>query len=146
MKDSQKDDLVDLFSDNIRKQKQTKRDDRDEAIEEHKKVSKILENCDKCFDSAKMEKELVLHTGEKVYLAIPWHQGLVEDHLVISPIQHVTCSTQLDEEVWEEMNVGLYLDFRFYDKNNPFSFDVSTEFPKISHACICIAKEGRYFL
>lgn len=101
------DDLVDIFSDNIRKgHKKEKHDEKEEAIREHNKMQKILDTCDKCFDSPKMQKELVLHVGERIYLAIPWHEGLVLDHIVICPVQHVSCSTQLDEEVWEEISVS----------------------------------------
>lgn len=101
------DDLVDVFSDTIRKDKKGQGDEKEEAIREHNKMQKVLDACEKCFDSAKMEKDLVVYVGDKVYLSIPWHEGLVKDHLIICPVQHIACSTQLDEDVWEEISVRI---------------------------------------
>lgn len=100
------DDLVDVFSDTIRKDKKGIEDEREEAIREHNKMQKILDECEKCFDSRKMQKELVVYVGDKVYLSIPWHIGLVQNHLIISPVQHISSSTHLDEDVWEEISVS----------------------------------------
>lgn len=97
-------DMADIFTDNIRKDKQKKVDERDEAIQEHQRMEKILDTCSKCFDSPKMDKELIVHVGKKIYLAIPYYEGLVSHHLVISPIQHVPCSTMVDEDIWEEVS------------------------------------------
>jgi hypothetical protein len=113
------DDLVDIFSDNIRKgKKKEDNDEKEEAIRQHNQMQKVLDTCDKCFDSPKMQKELVLFVGEKTYLAIPWHEGLVLDHLVICPVQHVACSTQLDEEVWEEISNFRKAIVQFYFKQS----------------------------
>lgn len=103
VKNSDQMDMADIFSDNIRKDKQKKTDEREEAIREHQKMEKILDSCSKCFDSPKMQKELLVHVGKKVYLAIPYYEGLVNHHLIISPIQHIPCTTMIDEEVWEEV-------------------------------------------
>jgi hypothetical protein len=96
--------MADIFSDNIRKDKQKKTDERAEAIREHQKMEKVLDSCNKCFDSQKMQKELLIHVGAKIYLAIPYYEGIVNHHLVISPIQHSPCSTMIDEDVWEEVS------------------------------------------
>lgn len=96
-------DMADIFSDNIRKDKQKKTDDRDDAIREHQRMEKVLDSCYKCFDSPKMSKELVVFVGKKIYLSIPYYEGLVKHHLVISPIQHVSCSTMADEDMMEEL-------------------------------------------
>lgn len=102
VKDNEQMDMAEIFSDNIRKDKQKKTDERDDAIREHQKMEKILDSCNKCFDSPKMDKDLVVHVGKKIYIAIPYYEGLVNHHLVISPIQHVPCSTMVDEDVWDE--------------------------------------------
>lgn len=68
-------DMADIFSDNIRKDKQKKSDDHDEAIREHQKMEKILDSCNRCFDSTKMQKELLVHVGKKIYMAIPYYEG-----------------------------------------------------------------------
>ena len=100
------DDMEDIFAENICKddsvrayQKEYKR-----AIREHQNTEKVLDNCDKCFDSKKMQKEHLVCVGDKVYLALPWYQGLQEGHCVIIPNQHVSCCTQLDEDTWSEIN------------------------------------------
>lgn len=51
-----------------------------------------------------MDKDLVIHVGKKIYLSIPYYEGLVNHHLVISPVQHVPCSTMIDEDIWEEVS------------------------------------------
>jgi Protein similar to CwfJ C-terminus 1 len=40
-------------------------------------------------------------------LCLPPYQSLTEGHCLIVPTSHVTCGTMLDEDVWEEMQVGL---------------------------------------
>lgn len=97
-------EMADIFSDNIRKDKTKKTDERDEAIREHQKMEKILDTCNKCFDSPKMDKDLIIHVGKKIYISIPYYEGLVNHHLTISPVQHVSCSTMVDEDVWEEFS------------------------------------------
>lgn len=102
-----KDDLEDIFEDKARKNVSEYDDAKKEqqrAIEEHKKLTKTLDDCDKCFDSVKMEKQLMVSMGNTVYLSLPWHEGLQLGHCLIIPIQHVSCSTQLDENTWEEIN------------------------------------------
>lgn len=66
-------------------------------------MKRTLTNCDKCFDSAKMEKQLIVSMGNQVYVSLPWHEGLQIGHCMIVPMQHVACSTQLDEDVWNEV-------------------------------------------
>jgi len=45
----------------------------------------------------------------QAYLCLPPYQSLTEGHCLIVPTSHVTCGTMLDEDVWEEMQVGLKL-------------------------------------
>jgi hypothetical protein len=97
-------DMADIFSDNIRKDKQKKTNERETAIQEHQKMERILESCNRCFDSPKMQKELIIHVGKKVYLSIPHTEGIVNHHLVMSTIQHHPCTTMIDEDIWEEMS------------------------------------------
>lgn len=66
-------------------------------------MAKTLEECDKCIASEKMKKQLIVAMGTNAYVSLPWHEGLQLGHCVISPLSHVSCSTQLDEDVWTEM-------------------------------------------
>lgn len=101
------DDLEDIFSEEAQK----KVDDgvsvdreRSNAIREHQEMARCLENCDRCFDSVKMEKQLIVSLGENSYISLPSHEGLQVGHCLICPMQHVACTTMLDEDVWEEVN------------------------------------------
>ncbi|XP_011294199.1 CWF19-like protein 2 homolog [Musca domestica] len=100
------DDLEDIFAEKICKDDSSReaRRERDRAIREHQKMEAVLDNCYRCFDSTKMQKELLVAVGDKVYLALPWYQGLQTGHCMIIPTQHATCCTQLDEDTWEEIN------------------------------------------
>lgn len=123
VKESQQTDMADIFSDVIRKDKSNKSDERDEAIREAQKMEKILDTCNKCFDSPKMTKELVVYVGKTIYLAIPYHEALIPHHLIISTIQHVPCVTMIDEEIWEEFkNVKKALTKFFFDRNEDVVF------------------------
>lgn len=116
-------DMADIFSDNIRKDKHKKTDERGEAIREHQKMEKVLDTCNKCFDSPKMDKDLVIHVGKKIYISIPYYEGLVNHHLTISPIQHVPCSTMIDEDVYEEFsNLKKALTQLFFSKKEDVVF------------------------
>lgn len=115
-------DMADIFSDTIRKDKECK-NERDEAIREHQRMEKVLDTCNKCFDSPKMDKDLIIHVFKKIYLSIPYYEGLVNHHLVISPIQHVACTTKIDEDVWEEVsNLKKALTKFFFDRKEDVVF------------------------
>jgi hypothetical protein len=116
-------DMDEIFSDTIRKDKQKKSDEVDDAIREAQRMEKVLDTCHRCFDSPKMNKDLVVHVGKTIYLSIPFHEALIPHHLIISPIQHVACTTMIDEEVWEEFkNLKKALTKFFFDKNEDVVF------------------------
>lgn len=105
VKESQHTDMADIFSDTIRKEKVKKTNEREEAIREAQRMEKVLDSCYNCFDSPKMNKDLIVYVGKTIYLAIPYHEALIPHHLVISTIQHVPCATMIDEEIWEEFKI-----------------------------------------
>lgn len=101
------DDLEDIFSEEA--QKGVRGDvkgerERSSAIREHQEMVRSLENCDRCFDSAKMEKQLIVSLGDSAYISLPAYEGLQMGHCLICPMQHVACATMLDEDVWEEVS------------------------------------------
>ncbi|KAI9589006.1 CWF19-like protein 2 homolog [Glossina fuscipes] len=102
---SLRDDVEDIFTEKASQYDQQKADKKliHQCIRDHQKLEKVLDNCDKCFDSTRMQKELLVTVGEKVYLALPWHVGLQTGHCVIASNQHVACATQLDEDAWSEV-------------------------------------------
>lgn len=100
------DDLEDIFSDEVRKTTDEGVSDereRSRAIREHESMARMLENCDRCFDSKKMEKQLIVSMGDEVCLSLPSYEGLETGHCLLSPMQHVSCSTLADENVWAEV-------------------------------------------
>lgn len=76
------------------------------AVNQHVKMEKSLEGCEHCIDSKNMLKHLMVSCGNKVYVALPAKQSLVPGHCLITTIQHSTCVTALDEDVWEEILVS----------------------------------------
>ncbi|KAH8265956.1 hypothetical protein KR026_006602 [Drosophila bipectinata] len=101
------DDLEDLFADKVRKQispGDAEKKELQNAIKEHEKLAASLQNCERCFDSAKLDKQLLVSLGDKIYLSIPWYVGLQNGHCILTTLQHVSCCTQLDEDAWEELN------------------------------------------
>lgn len=100
------DDLEDIFTDKVRKnigENDIDKKERDRAIREHQEMERTLDACERCFDSPKLEKQLIVSLGKNVYLSLPWHEGLTNNHCLITPLAHVTCSTQLDDDVWQEV-------------------------------------------
>lgn len=100
------DDLDDLFTDKVRQnvsEHDLDKKERDRAIREHQQMERTLNECDKCFDSPKLDKQLLVSLGKNVYLSLPYHEGLTNGHCLITPLAHTTCSTQLDDDVWLEV-------------------------------------------
>lgn len=105
-KGNSRDNLEDIFAQETHKSmsdSKMEERERNRAIQEHQKAAKMLENCEMCIDSSKMEKQLIVALGSKVYLSLPWYQGLQTGHCLISTTSHASCSTELDEEVWSEI-------------------------------------------
>ncbi|EDV47001.1 CWF19-like protein 2 homolog [Drosophila erecta] len=101
------DDLEDIFADKVRKQisaGDAEQREMQSAIREHEKLAATLDNCERCFDSAKLDKQLLVSLGDKIYLSLPWYMGLQSGHCILTTLQHVPCCTQLDEDAWEEMS------------------------------------------
>lgn len=108
--------------------------ERAKAIAQHEKREKVLDSCIHCLDSKvsmttninhlidlyltlqtlfsqAIQKHLIIAIGQKCYLTLPAHQSLVDGHCFIVPRTHVTCSTQLDEDVWAEIQVIFLLHY-----------------------------------
>ncbi|XP_045499855.1 CWF19-like protein 2 homolog [Colias croceus] len=100
------DDLEDIFVDEISKNRNAAKDserEKAQAIKQSQKLEKSLDGCEHCFDSKNMIKHLVISCGNKVYLALPGRKSLVKGHCILTTIQHNTCVTALDEDIWEEI-------------------------------------------
>ncbi|XP_063901518.1 CWF19-like protein 1 [Zophobas morio] len=60
------------------------------------------EDCWFCLKSPNIAKNLIVHVGEHFYLALA-KGPLVDEHLLILPISHVSCSIELTNEETEEL-------------------------------------------
>ncbi|XP_050540710.1 CWF19-like protein 2 [Daktulosphaira vitifoliae] len=102
-----RDDEDDVFVDRASKKHSAKAAEREvkQAIKEHKKTEKILNSCCYCFDSDAMMKHLFITKGEKCYICLPSYKSLTEGHCLIVPIYHYACATDIDEDVWNEMQI-----------------------------------------
>lgn len=101
-------DMDEMFEDKVRfKERDAKQDERErlQAIKQHEKMSKSLDNCRWCIDSKQMLKHMIVAMGSKVYMSLPPHESLTTGHCILAPIHHVTCQTQVDEDIWEELQV-----------------------------------------
>lgn len=101
------DDLEDIFADKVRRnisEADAEKREMQQAIREHERLTATLENCDRCFDSAKLDKQLLVSMGDKIYMSLPWYVGLQSGHCVLTTMQHVSACTMLDEDAWEELS------------------------------------------
>ncbi|KAG1670253.1 CWF19-like protein 2 [Nymphon striatum] len=120
--------------------------DRSKAISEHKKKSAALDNCKFCFEGQKILKHMIIAIGIRTYLCLPPRQSLTEGHCMIVPMQHSTCATQLDEDVWSEIQIfrkGLTKMLEDQDKV-PVFFETNIfpkKFPHMVFECIPMPKE-----
>lgn len=146
---SRNDDLDDLFTDNIRRkepsEKISKRN-REKAINEHRETTEALNNCTSCIQSEKMLKHLMVSMSETVYLGLPAYEPLTDGHCLIIPVRHISCSTQLDENEWEEMlNFRKALTKMFSSKDEDVIFFETAMFlhrhPHMVLHCIPLPKE-----
>ena len=75
------------------------------AMRESRAMAEILSKCQFCFDSPNFNKHLLIAAGIGVYLAMPSHQSITEGHCLLIPIEHTTCSLQMDENIWSEIRI-----------------------------------------
>ncbi|XP_052750723.1 CWF19-like protein 2 homolog isoform X2 [Galleria mellonella] len=138
------DDLEDIFMDEISKNKNPAKEselEKQRAIKQHIKMEKSLEGCEYCIDSKNMLKHLIITCGNNVYLALPAKKSLVTGQCIITTIQHTTCCTALEENIWEEV-----LNFRkaltqFFNSQNKdvVFFETATRLHRYPHMVInCI--------
>jgi len=77
--------------------------DRDKAIKEHRHLTRVLDDCLRCFQGHKAQKHLIVAIGKLCYLALPPHTPLAKGHCLIIPMGHASCGTLLDEDVHAEV-------------------------------------------
>lgn len=142
-------DMSDIFEEQIsRAQSDARQDDieRARAINEHKRLTKSLDNCYWCVDSRNMLKHMIVTMDSKICLSLPSHVSLVEGHCILTPVQHIACQLQLDEDICESLKVfrkALCKMFADQDKY-PVFFEVYKnrhKFPHMKLECIPLPRE-----
>ncbi len=68
-------------------------------------MQRTLESCWFCYDSPKLERNLIAALGNHAYLALPKRGSISPGHCLIVPMQHVTSLANADESIWEEILV-----------------------------------------
>ncbi|XP_011064270.1 PREDICTED: CWF19-like protein 2 [Acromyrmex echinatior] len=120
--------------------------DRAQAIKEHKNLSKCMDNCSWCLDSKNMLKHMIVAMDSVICLSLPACISLSTGHCILTPIQHVACQLQLDEDVWDRLMefkrklTKMFTDEDFY----PIFFEVYKVRNKFSHMqleCIPLPKK-----
>ena len=140
------DDILDYASSSKHNPEKERDKERKFAALESKQMTEILDNCKYCFDSSRAQKHLVVAIGINVYLAAPDYESLTDGHCLLAPIQHVVCSTALDENVWSEIQVfkkGLTRMFSDMDQDVVY-IESYTDTKRKAHMiieCIPIPKE-----
>ncbi|XP_070605828.1 CWF19-like protein 2 [Erythrolamprus reginae] len=100
--------LDDMFVSKAAKKEESGKEEereRNQAIREHQRLAACMEKCPHCFGSSELPKHLIIAIGNKVYLSLPRYLSLTEGHCLITPMQHYTAATVLDEDIWEEIQV-----------------------------------------
>lgn len=95
------DSLDDIFVDKISREGRSK--EVEKAIGEQRRVIKSVDNCTRCLQSENSLKYLTIEYNNISYVSLPSFEPLTEGHCLLSPVRHVSCSTLLDENEWNEM-------------------------------------------
>lgn len=120
--------------------------DRSVAIKEYKHLSKSLDNCRWCIDSKYMLKHMIITMDSEVCLSLPPYASLTAGHCIITPIQHIACQLQLDENIWEKLKAFKRILYKiFLDQNQyPIFYEIYNNRRKFHHMqlqCVPLPKE-----
>ncbi|XP_024885751.1 CWF19-like protein 2 [Temnothorax curvispinosus] len=120
--------------------------DRTQAIKEHKDLSKCMDTCWWCLDSKNMLKHMVVAMDSVICLSLPACTSLSSGHCILTPVQHVACQLQLDEDVWDRLKELKRKLIKMFTKEDlyPIFFEVYKRRCKFSHMqleCIPLPKE-----
>ena len=142
-------DMDDIFEEQItRTTLDRKQDDKNRslAIKEHKQLSRNLDSCRWCIDSEYMLKHMIVSMDSEICLSLPHYTSLTDGHCILTPIQHVACQLQLDENIWERLKIYKRVLYKmFMDQNQyPVFYEIYKsrhKFPHMQLECIPLPKE-----
>ena len=99
--------MDDMYVDRIgRKQATGKQEarDRSRVVADQQRRNAAMDKDEFLFENFfKNHKHLVASLGRKIYMALPPRGALVEGHVLLVPVRHVTACTALDEDEWSEL-------------------------------------------
>lgn len=75
------------------------------AIEDYKKMQRILDSCPLCAQEDSPPIAPVISMATRVFLTLPTEPEIAEGGAVIVPIQHRNNSIECDDDEWEEIRV-----------------------------------------
>ncbi|KAJ3410584.1 hypothetical protein HDV05_003621 [Chytridiales sp. JEL 0842] len=76
---------------------------RDVAVMDYKRAQTAQAKCHHCWQGPQPPKTTILSVGNKVYLGLPSHVQMVQDHCYIIPIQHTLTSLECEDDAWDEI-------------------------------------------
>lgn len=137
-------DMNDIFEEQIaRVDTDRKLDDKDKdnAIKQHKRISKSLEGCSWCLESKNMLKHMIIAMDSHICLSLPTRVSLVHGHCILTPVQHIACQLQLDEDIWEKLKVFKQALIKMFMDNQqiPIFFEIYKnrhKFPHMQLECV----------
>lgn len=145
---STSDDVVDDILDTKMKVNSSKQEEKMKLkiLTESRRMEEVMSNCKLCLNNPNFKKHLLVAVGINTYLSVPPHQSLCDGHCLIIPIEHVSCSMHMDENVWSEVKIFQKgLSKMFSDNNMDIIFtECYTSAAKKSHMyieCIPIPKD-----
>lgn len=78
------------------------------CITDYKKTQKVLATCPFCYgEDDSPPKVPVVAMGTRAYLSRTINEELVDGHCLIVPIQHHLSTLEGDDDVWDEIKVGI---------------------------------------
>eukprot|EP00094_Tigriopus_californicus_P008183 TCALIF_07879-PA protein Name:"Similar to cwf19l2 CWF19-like protein 2 (Xenopus tropicalis)" AED:0.03 eAED:0.04 QI:26/1/0.5/1/0/0/2/170/654 len=99
-------DLDDMFTARASKKENESKSlarERERAVAEEQKRSRTLDSCKFCFEGTRLQKHLIVAIGKSSYLSLPHHVSLTEGHCLLLPLNHVSCATLTDEDIYDEI-------------------------------------------
>ncbi|XP_078047936.1 CWF19-like protein 2 [Augochlora pura] len=141
--------MDEIFEEQItRVQSNSRQDEKDRllAIKEHKRLSRSLDTCHWCLDSKYMLKHMIVAMDSEICLSLPACTSLTEGHCIITPVQHIACQLQLDEDIWRKLKVFKQALYNMFAEENkyPVFFEVHKSRQKFLHMqleCVPLPKE-----
>jgi len=76
---------------------------KNKAVSNQLAMEKTLQDCKWCIGSKRSQKHLMVSMGKSVYLALPGTTSMAQGHCLIVPMGHCMAGTEMDEDVWNEV-------------------------------------------